>query len=695
MLRLAPEANEFARSLAGAMEEAWGAATSAPSGDLSEVLAITVRQGALGLGAAGAIDALAAAMTVLGERACPLPLHDAYAVCPLVDEVWSEQIELGGVLPLLVFGDAAQTEVSAIEGAAQATHVVVVDERTYEVVIRPIRDRAPQSGLAIPDWHRLELGEVVGRFARTSIEVREAATVVGLGLAVRALAAARRAHHLAVEHAKVRWQFGRLIGGFGAVQQRIAAAEIEIEAGSSVLSDAITSYVAGDAQAPLSAALAVRFVADMSTGVMFAAQHTLGAIGYFEEHEAAWLFRRVQADSLLLRQAQKHMRSIAEALIDDGEVLPTFALGDAADAFRSEIRQLLDGQRLADGTFDIEALRAAATASGLFAMRWPAQYGGRDATIEEMAVLTEEMKRAGGPVDRAMSASTMLGHSILRHGTPEQQAQFLPLIREGRMAFCLGYSEPEAGSDLASLRTSAVRDGGDWIVNGQKLWTTRANTATHVWLAVRTDPDAEPRHAGITIFLVPMDTPGITVSDHVALSGEISCTVFYDDVRVPDTARVGEVNGGWGVITGALSSERLIMGGVAGALLRQCDVLVDELRLLNGEIGLDQLSRDRLNGLAARLQAARSLVLAGMLAKDDKEARRLAPMAAVLSGEFAEEFGQSAIELLGPRGALGTDGPGGGIFEAALRLAPMYVIGGGTNDIQRGLIARALGLARE
>lgn len=173
--------------------------------------------------------------------------------------------------------------------------------------------------------------------------------------------------------------------------------------------------------------------------------------------------------------------------------------------------------------------------------------------------------------------------AILRHGTAEQKAAFLPLIRAGKLHFCLGYSEPEAGSDLASLRTRAERqgverNGGYWLINGQKLWTTGGHLASHVWLATRTDPDATPPHAGITVFLVPMDTPGITVQRHRALSGEISCTVFYDDVRVPDTARVGEVNGGWKVITDALAGERVLMGGIAASLLRQLDDLLEVAR---------------------------------------------------------------------------------------------------------------------
>ena len=121
-------------------------------------------------------------------------------------------------------------------------------------------------------------------------------------------------------------------------------------------------------------------------------------------------------------------------------------------------------------------------------------------------------------------------------------------------------------------------DGDEWVINGQKLWTTTAHDSDWVWLAARTDPDAQPRHAGITVFLFSMHTPGVTIQQHTALSGEVSCTVFYDNVRVPDSARVGEVNGGWAVIVDALAGERITMGNIAAALHRQLDDLLDFVR---------------------------------------------------------------------------------------------------------------------
>jgi alkylation response protein AidB-like acyl-CoA dehydrogenase len=231
------------------------------------------------------------------------------------------------------------------------------------------------------------------------------------------------------------------------------------------------------------------------------------------------------------------------------------------------------------------------------------------------------------------------------------------------------------------------------------MWGTGADRADYVWLAARTDPDASPRHAGITVFLAPVGGPGWELQAHRSLSGEVSCTTFFDGMRIPDSCRVGPVNGGWKVVVDALASERVLMAGIAASLLRQLDDLVDELRAfpdLAGPPG--SAGRRTLQEIAVRLQATRALGIAGIRATARGAGARLeAPMAKVLSGELAEDFGEAALQLLGPEAALSGDVPGvpgGGAFEYGLRWSINNVVGGGTGDIQRNLIARALGLPR-
>jgi alkylation response protein AidB-like acyl-CoA dehydrogenase len=412
----------------------------------------------------------------------------------------------------------------------------------------------------------------------------------------------------------------------------------------------------------------------------------------------------------ILRTLALTQGSVADVLIESGSRLPASDLGPAGESFRDEYRQFIVEQDARDKApnpmVSDDTLIEAIARNGWLGFAWPEELGGRKATLAEQVVLSEETTYNRVPASKALSAVTLLGSSIIRHGSQAQKDTFLPLIKKGKINFCLGYSEPEAGSDLASLRTKAVPDGDEWVINGQKLWTTNAHKSDWVWLAARTDPDAKPKQAGITMFLFSLETPGITIQQHTALTGEVSCSVFYDNVRIPDSARVGEVNGGWKVILNALAGERISMGNIAATLRRQLDDLLDHVRshpggpeAVVGNRGSAQ--RALINRLAVRVQATRALVGAAVKASStDAGAMFDAPMAGVMGGDLAEEFGEAMLEIFGPVAALSAgsadtvDVPGGGTFEYGLRQSIMYVVGGGTNDIQRGLIARGIGLPR-
>ncbi|WP_235735573.1 acyl-CoA dehydrogenase family protein [Nocardioides alcanivorans] len=520
------EVRDFRRAVAGALEGLWPSAVSAEDSDTAKLVEVAAQQGWYQLGEAAAADYLVAAVRELGRRSCPLPVADAYVATILFPE-HAAAIGDGELRPVIIHGSAGADTV--VDDAGTATHGVVLDHAADTVSLHPLAAAHSLAGLAAPALREVSLGDGVHSRRLHDGEAQRVTALLRLAVAARATAAAGRAHELAVEHALVRQQFGKVIGAFGAVQQRVAACQIEVSASEALVDEAVEAFLADRADAQIAAALAARHARTAAQRIMAGAQHTLGAVGFFDEHEAAWLFRRVHTDLSHLGSGALDDRrgdGVADRLLE-GEGLPNFHLGDRAEAFREEVRALLTRFRRPDpdlaagvaGEYDVEALRAEMDRQSLFALNWPEEYGGKEVSVEEQVVLHEEMKYAGGPVDRAMSATMLIGHSLLRHGTAAQKAQFLPLLHAGQMAFCLGYSEPEAGSDLASLRTRAVRDGDDWVIDGQKLWTTRGNTASHVWLAVRTNPDAQPRHAGITIFLVPMDTPGITVQNHTALSG--------------------------------------------------------------------------------------------------------------------------------------------------------------------------------
>jgi alkylation response protein AidB-like acyl-CoA dehydrogenase len=706
-LMASEEIAAFADSVRGTLARNWEAPHVAPTADLGKLWDAAADYGWFELGADGALGAAVAAVRELGRVACPLPILDGFAAIRLFahDDLLADRIASGEIRVIAATGDSSVTRVRYADAARQATHLLLVPAAGGTAVLRSLESVTETEGLAAPAWLTASVGAVEATTEITAEEADEAVVLLRLQLAVRALAAAERAHEMAVEHAKERRQFGKVIGSFGAVQQRTATCQIDISAGNLLLADAVRAFERGKDDRLLTAELAVEHVLAAAPRVQLGAHHTLAAIGYFEEHDAPWLFRRVHGDVVRLQTLVRAAGDVADVLAEGSGSLPDADLGETGERFRAEVRELFDrfSDRLGGGTMAIDQDMVRAVAEkGWLGFAWPEEAGGRGASLAEQVVLNEETAYHRAPLSKALGAVNLLGNSILRHGTQEQKDTFLPLIRKGELAFCLGYSEPEAGSDLASLRTRAVRDGDHWVINGQKLWTTGGHQSDWVWLAVRTDPDAQPRHAGISVFLIPMDTPGITVQQHRALSGEISCTVFYDDVRVPDSMRVGEVNGGWKVIVDALAGERITMGNIAAELHRQLDDLLACVREdAQGVVGpRGSAKRALLKELAVGVQATRALVASAIRSTSQDAAataKLAAPMAGVMGGELAERFGEAVLDILGPDAALSASVPGvpgGGSFEYGLRLSVMYVVGGGTNDIQRGMIARGLGLPR-
>jgi alkylation response protein AidB-like acyl-CoA dehydrogenase len=645
---------------------------------------VAAAQGWTAVGQVGALGGAVAALRELGRRACPFPLMDVYVAAQLFDD---DRIVEGELRPVV--------GVAAVEAADAATHVLLLG--SLEARLVGIDGMTPTPGLAIPSWSEVRLGAETARVALDDAAVEEAKALLRLGLAVRAMAAAERSHELAVEHAKTRQAFGKPIGAFQAVAHRCADAEIDVVAGRRLVEEAVRLHELADPGWPLASELAVAYAKAAPRRVQLAAHHTLAAIGFFEEHAAPWLFRRVHADVLRIDEFPLAAGDPADILLERGCSLPRLELGDTAESFRPEVRAFLESGG------DLGA-------SGYLGMAWPPELGGRGASAEELMVLHEELRYHG--VDpKVLAAADLIGNAIVRHGTAEQQRRFLPLIAKGELPFYLGYSEPEVGSDLANLRTRAVRDGDEWVIDGQKLWGSGAHLAEYCWLAARTDPEAEP-HAGITVFLVRVPCPGWEAQQHVGLSGEIACTTFFDGVRVPDTARIGEVNGGWKVITGALAAERVVMGGVTAHVHRQFDDLLEALRRNPGGADMEEKRvsmsaspmasdfwgragprgsavRARITALAPRLQAARILVNASVRATaGGGGARREAPMAKIVGAEAYEDLCEAALDILGTQAALA------GTFELGVRLSIKYAVGGGTNDIQRNLIASGLGLPR-
>jgi len=390
--------------------------------------------------------------------------------------------------------------------------------------------------------------------------------------------------------------------------------------------------------------------------------------------------------------------------------LPAYDMGPAANAFRKEVREWLavhwTAQRRAahrrqpfkDRGWDIEFSRLLGR-DGWIGIGWPKQFGGQGRSVTEQIAFATEMANADAPCQAHSTGESIVAPALFSHGTKAQQDEWLPAIRRGERTFALGYSEPEAGSDLAALRTRAVRDGDHWVVNGQKLWSTGGDKAELMWLAVRTDPEAR-KHAGISVLMVDLRSPGVTIRPSLALYGKTFSAQHYDNVRVPARNMVGAVNNGWKVITDALAAERVMIAGIRMAgIERAFDRLTEWLRTDDGRaLRSDPVVRDRIGTLAADIQVARQLQLRNArLMEQGQTPIHEAAMGKVFASELQERLGQAALDILGTGGLLSEDESSApvGEMEQVLRHSIMGMIGGGTNEIQRNIIAqRGLDLPR-
>jgi alkylation response protein AidB-like acyl-CoA dehydrogenase len=390
-------------------------------------------------------------------------------------------------------------------------------------------------------------------------------------------------------------------------------------------------------------------------------------------------------------------------------VLPPLESTPAAEAFRKEVRAWLakhwsEEKRAAyyrkpfkERGWDTEFSKLMGR-DGWIGIGWPKEFGGQGRSPSEHIAFITEIVNSGAPYSAHNVAETIVAPALFKYGTKEQQAEWLPKILRGEAYFGLGYSEPEAGSDLAALRTRAVLDGDHYVVNGQKLWSTGGDKAENVWLAVRTDPEAK-KHAGISVLLASLKAPGVTIRPSMAMYGKTFSATFYDNVRVPAKNLVGRVNDGWNVITGALASERVMIGAsVMATLERGFEHLVEHVKA-DEALRSNVVVRDRLGSLAAELEAARQFQLRNSrMTEEGRTGLYEAAMGKVFSGELQERIGQAALDILGTSGILSEDAPGApvhGEMEQLLRHSIMGMIGGGTSEIQRNIIAlRGLDLPR-
>jgi len=376
----------------------------------------------------------------------------------------------------------------------------------------------------------------------------------------------------------------------------------------------------------------------------------------------------------------------------------TFADTERENAWRQDVRAFIDAEAPREPRTGVrqrpsfEHWRGRLASRGWIAPAWPRKFGGAEMTVVEQFIMNEEFAEAGLPTGAGVGGLgvMMLGPTLIEHGTEGQQAEHLGRILRGEAVWCQGYSEPGSGSDLASLQTRAVRDGDDYVVNGQKIWTTVGHLADWMFMLVRTDPEA-PKHRGISYLLVDMKSPGITVRPLTTLAGtQTFSEVYFEDVRVPVSNRVGEENRGWYVGTTTLDFERSSIGSAIG-LRKSLEELVAKAK---GGTGLSLVP-----GSQARWEFVERWVeteVARMLSYRvvSMQAHKIIPnheasISKMYTTELSQRIARLGLHLRGMHGNVRDD------YSMEYMETVSATIAGGTTEIQKGIVAtRGLGLPR-
>ncbi|MFF2437712.1 acyl-CoA dehydrogenase [Streptomyces sp. NPDC058107] len=585
---------------------------------------------------------------------------------------------LDGVAPPVLSG--ADADLLLLPAAsAGGTRWFAVDSAAEGLTVRPHRGADPTRPTA-----EVRAGGVLVPAARAvridSGTVRDLAAVL---FAAEACGTAAWALDTAVAYAKVREQFGRPIGQFQGIKHLCADMLVRVEQARALVWDAARAADEAPGTRALVAALAAGTALDAAYGCAKDCIQILGGIGFTWEHDAHLHLRRAVVARQLLGAGDAHR--LRAARLAEGGARRELSLELPAEAarHRAEARETVAAARgLAP-----EAARRALAPTGYAAPHLPAPYGLDAGPVRQLAV-QQELKEQGVKVS-GLGIATWVVPSLLAYGTPEQQDRYLLPTLRGELLWCQLFSEPGAGSDLASLRTRAERTADGWRINGQKVWTSAAQWADHGILLARTDPDA-PKHQGIGYFLVDMkNTAGIHIRPLKEMTGDsLFNEVYFDDVLLPADAVVGDVGDGWRVARNTLGNERVHM-----ADQMTFDTGLEALIARSGE--LDGTYRARIGALAAEAHALACIGLRTTMQQvSGLEPGAGASVRKLVQTTHQQKVAELALELLGPAGAT-DDGPGARALHGFL-MSRCLTIAGGTTQVQLNVVAeRILGLPRD
>ena len=627
----------------------------------------------------------------------------------------------GAAVVSLVLRDLRDDPQPLVAGGAVAEAVVARDGDDLVLLERQgAEDHGPSNlgSFPIARWSReadrrtvLLSGDPAKRLfesAREEWKLLTAAALAGLG---------REALEIAARYASERQQFGRPIGSFQGIAHPLADSAADVEGARLLVWKTIWAMAQRRPEAAALVSMSFAWAASAVTRAIARALHTHGGYGLSLEYDVQLYHRRGKAWPLCLGDPQEELQQVAErlwgeggadvALPDAGSVDLDFTLGAAADAFAAEARRFFEANLTPDlrahAHFAWEGhhpeFQRKLAAAGFLYPAWPRAYGGQDRSRYEMAALAEVFDDFDW-TRFAISTTGMVAQTVMRFGSEELKREVLPRIASGDAITSMGYTEPGSGSDVAAAQTRAVWNDQEWVIDGQKMFTSGAELAQYVFLLTRTNPDVA-KHKGLTMFLVPLDTKGVEIQAVHTLSDERTNCTYYTDVHLEDRYRVGPVDGGWAVVAHALELEhgagpvsslrRMIAGGVEWARGARRGALP----ALDHPLVRARLARAAVHAAVAGAMADRALYVAAEEIVDPA----IGPMLKFFSTDRFIEDAADLMDLCAPdsqlRGLEGGSARGASAVEFAYRLSTATSIYGGTSEIMKSIVAQAsLGMPR-
>ena len=655
-------------------------------------------------------------MEQAGRRLAAAPLAEAVVSLKALGELggdvahqWIEKVRSGEAVLTLALHQTKPGALQLVPGGAVAQGILTFDgnEVAIEVPAAPLSAPETLGGSAVGAFtpgqgerHVIASNADAAKIWAAAVEEWKVLTAAALiGLTQEALT-------MASAYACERMAFGQPIGANQGLSHPLAIDVIDADGGKMLLWWTLRALADKKPDAAANVSMLFWWASRTATNAVAHSLHTFGGYGLSNEYDIQLYHRRAKAWPLVLGDPQDELVRAGRRLLlgeaavapDPGEVQVDFNPPKGGEELAAETRALFAGvldpakHKLHDHSFeshDWEVHRALGKARLLFP-DWPTEWGGRDAdrgsTRASLAVWQEV-----GYTPPPRSTTGLVGAAILKFGTPELKAEVLPRMASGEVTAALGYTEPSGGSDVFAAKTRAVRDGDDWIINGQKMFTSGAEWASYVFLLTRTDPDV-PKHKGLTMFLVPLDAPGVEIHPVYTFMDERTNGTFYTDVRIPDRYRIGEVNGGVKVMASALSQEQ--SGGYYHKHIRHMAEAATDWARGNGKIE-DSHTLARLARAFADANIAEALsakVLGMSLAGVPDQA--FGPASKVFSTEAFIVDSADLLDLAAPQSLIrGREGLG--MVEMGYRHSTATSVYGGASEVLRSMVAeRRLGLPR-